>query len=87
MKTIQLKQMRGRHVPVILALCWQQPFLLFHSEAEQAKQAPAKKRGRKKAPEPPGALPSCIHQIAIPQIVEHGIVSFTTDLSIYALDV
>ena len=46
------------------------PLLLLHSEAEQAKQAPAKKRGRQKAPEPPGALASCVHHVAPPQLIE-----------------
>lgn len=63
MKMIRLKQTRGSYSlekpGVILALFWHHPFLLLHSEAEQAKQAPAKKRGRQKAPEPPGA-----HQLA-----------------------
>ena len=89
MKMIRLKQTRGNHalekLVSFLLFFGNNPSCLLHSEAEQAKQAPAKKRGRQKAPEPPGTSVSCIHHVACLQQIEHSVVSSTTDLCIFAV--
>ena len=41
-------------LPLSLSVSAATPLPVLHSEAEQAKHAPTKKRGRQKAPEPPG---------------------------------